>query len=249
MTPGEYISKLNKAPLLEAILEVRWEIETSEEKIVYDPGFELAQGVFESKISQELPYYRRLGPAISPQAYHTVHQFWKGAREWPVVQLGPGIMTINDTGTNYEWNASFKPLIFRSIEALNQSYKSNIRYNFFLLRYINALAVPKESSFYSLIEDVLQIKIEKKFGFDGSFDDFALSETYALPNESRINLTVNSGANIATNQQALIWQISVIKNTGLRLEEINSWVEESHLSVSSLFRKIVSQKYYDSFKL
>lgn len=248
MTPGEYIPKLNNAPLLEVILEVRWEIETSEEKIVYDPGFELAQGVFASKISQELPYYKRIGPAVSPPAYKAVHQFWKAEREWPVVQLGPGIMTVNDIGTNYEWDASFKPLVIRALQALNISYKANIRYNFFLLRYINALAVPKEVNFYSFVEDVLQIRIEKRFDFQGTFDDFAFSETYSLPNESEINLAANSGVNIATQQQALIWQLSVIKNAALGFEEINSWIEESHVHTSSLFRKIISQKYYDSFK-
>jgi hypothetical protein len=25
-----------------------------------------------------------------------VHQFWKGENEWPVVQIGPGILVVND---------------------------------------------------------------------------------------------------------------------------------------------------------
>ena len=34
--------------------------------------------------------------------HQPVHQFWKGEKEWPLFQIGPGIIMVNETAANYD---------------------------------------------------------------------------------------------------------------------------------------------------
>src|SRR5690606_29676748 len=97
--------------------------------------------------------------------YQTVHQFWKGDNQWPVVQLGPGIATVNDTEQNYEWEGTYLPNIKKALEALNRSY-NQVSFNSLSLRYIDVVRVADYG--FTNWRDFVQTHIN--FGFENHFN-------------------------------------------------------------------------------
>ena len=101
------MKKLPKAPLQEVIFEVKWELSLDDQTQAFiDPGYQFGQGKFENAVAKDFPIYKSRLPAdilVQMLGHKTVHQFWKGERNWPVLQLGPGILTVNATEKNYEW--------------------------------------------------------------------------------------------------------------------------------------------------
>lgn len=105
--------KLPKAPLREVIFELRWGLgydPSSKQEL--DLGFDMAQGQFKHLVEQEFPFHRRLTPQNFPLSlfsHKVVHQFWKAENTYPLLQLGPGLFSQNDTEKNYVWD--FRPAL------------------------------------------------------------------------------------------------------------------------------------------
>jgi len=116
------MSKLPNAPLQEVILEVKWELSLDQStKTFIDPGFELALGKFHNSLVENFPFAKTKVPhqiPIQMLGHQTKLQFWTGENVWPVVQLGPGILAINDTDKNYEWAKTFYPLVQKALSSL-----------------------------------------------------------------------------------------------------------------------------------
>lgn len=105
--------KLPKAPLREVIFELRWGLgydPSSKQEL--DLGFDMAQGQFKHLVEQEFPFHRRLTPQNFPLSlfsHKVVHQFWEAENTYPLLQLGPGLFSQNDTEKNYVWD--FRPAL------------------------------------------------------------------------------------------------------------------------------------------
>lgn len=101
------MSKLPNAPLQEVIFEIRWALMPGKESgQIIDEGFELASGRLSTILEERFPYYKRIISQNIPDQlmhYNVVHQYWSGENKWPVIQLGPGIFTINCTDEEYFW--------------------------------------------------------------------------------------------------------------------------------------------------
>ena len=123
--------KLPNKPLIEAIFELRWELlEREPHGIKTDPGFEILVGRYYERIKEEYPYIEKLPISEIPEVLtaHTVrHRFRAANNQWPVTQIGPGIITINETD-GYVWN-SFKPRIIKVLKAFFESYPSETNPN------------------------------------------------------------------------------------------------------------------------
>lgn len=83
------------------------------------------------------------------------HRFRKDKGKWPLIQIGPGIITVNDIeGQLLE---DFENRITVSINTLFEAYpepKNNLKFNMVVLRYIGAIAFDfeKENIFNFLKE-------------------------------------------------------------------------------------------------
>lgn len=97
--------KLSKAPLQEVVFEIHWKLDFLAEQGLYnDPGFAFASGRFSELAVREYSKYISLKPPTIPEqlfAFKAVHQFWKEDNTYPVMQLGLGLFTVNDTDLNY----------------------------------------------------------------------------------------------------------------------------------------------------
>lgn len=135
---------LKNKPLVEAIFELRWALQKVAPGMKIDPHYWIAVGRIDDRLQVDYPFHEQLPTASIPNeiaGYVVQHRFRKGEGQWPLVQLGPGIITVNDT-EGYHW-ADFEKQISRTIGALFEAYpggESALKVNDVVLRYINAIA-------------------------------------------------------------------------------------------------------------
>jgi uncharacterized protein (TIGR04255 family) len=145
---------LRLPPLIEAWLEIRWVLETkdSSPNLRRDRHFPIALGRFYEKILDRFPYPNELDTAQLPldmSPYIVRHQFRREEDGWPLVQLGPGIATIN-FNENYDWK-SFKKEVLFIRSALSDTYQeTRFESERLALRYRNA--EPFEYTSNSMLE-------------------------------------------------------------------------------------------------
>jgi uncharacterized protein (TIGR04255 family) len=250
----EYIAKLSKAPLQEVIFEANWELDVhGETNQLFDPGYELAQGLFAEIVQNEFPVHKQVIPPFFPpqllaQAQKPVHQFWKAERQWPVLQLGPGVLTVNDTEKNYVWESTFRPMAEKALDAVYKSYQSKLRFNKVNLRYIDAAdfaAVPR-TELFDFIRKNLQTRVEKDFEIEGSLSNLNVSQTYTLDEGSQLTLVISTGER--NKVRAVVWQTAISKEGIQKTEEIKQWLVYSHSTISNLFKRMLRKEYYDSLR-
>ena len=96
---------LQNKPLVEAIFELRWKLEERSPGIKIDPHYKILVGAMYEKVKDRYPFPEQMPTVNIPDemAAHVVqHRFRKAENEWPLVQVGPGIVTLNDTH-GYTW--------------------------------------------------------------------------------------------------------------------------------------------------
>jgi uncharacterized protein (TIGR04255 family) len=233
---------LPNRPLVEAIFELRWELlGTPDEKIVRDPGFEFLLGRFFEKVRGEYPERWNLPAAQAPieQIPFVVrHQFRTGSGTWPLLQIGPGILTVNET-SGYEWS-SFRARVARALTALFDAYPEGpppLRPSQAKLRYINS--IPLETVQTPLVR-FLREQLHTSLSIDPAlFEDpdqaenptgLSFSMTFPRP-EQRILGTVAMSTGRQMGQPSLLWQLearTVGDWTPVEREEIESWTGSAH---------------------
>lgn len=253
MSPtSSHIEKLTKAPLQEVIFEAFWELDIdSQTRESYDPGFELAQGVFTEAAKEKFPIYKRVAPSMLPVRFllhKPIHQFWRGEGEWPVIQLGPGILAANDTEKTYVWENGFRPVIEDAIANLIESYIEAPRFNKVSLRYIDAVELEGKYrvNFAKFIETNLQVRVVRNFEVEGDMSEMNLSQVYALPDGSQLHIVISNGQR--NNRPAVVWQTAVVRASRFSVDEIKAWVSHSHLLTSDLFKRMCQKEFYDSLR-
>ncbi len=133
----------------------------------------------------DYPEHEQLPAATMPDefvGYVVQHRFRHGPNDWPLVQLGPGILSVNET-TKYVWE-DFRARAIAAVGALFDAHPkpSELRIDSLLLRYIDA----KELDYST--EDVFAFLKNK------------MDVTISLPNR------LFTGTQIKSIPQHLTWQ-------------------------------------------
>ena len=134
---------LQNKPLVEVIFELRWELQELAPGMKIDPHYKILIGRIYDRVKDEYPFHEQLPTATMPDeiaGYIVQHRFRKGRDKWPLIQIGPGIITLNDT-EGYAWE-DFKQRLNRVVDVLFDAYpeaEKNLKINWALLRYIDAV--------------------------------------------------------------------------------------------------------------
>ena len=243
-----HIPKLPKAPLQEVIFELYWNMQYTEHGLKFDPGFDIAQGAFANLIEQEFPIRKKTLPdGVSDHLIYPnpVHRFWKGENTWPVVQIGPGILTVNDTEKNYHWADSFFPLIQSSVKHVLKAYKEKISFNKISLRYIDAVELPSED-LLNFVNSNFQVQINSNFKEPGALNAISINQSFKLADDSLLSISISNGLK-NNGKPALIWQSIVQKENNFTEEEVLNWTNNNHSIISDLFKKIIKPEFYGTF--
>jgi len=142
--------KLTHPPLVEAILEVRWRLQEQAPGVAVDPKYKLLVGRLFDRLNRDYPFHEPLPTASMPDemlGYVVQHRFRTAEGVWPLVQVGPGLVTLNDTH-DYTWKA-FEAKSRHLVDALYSAYpdaQSALRIGSLQLRYIDAIPFDFESA-------------------------------------------------------------------------------------------------------
>ncbi|HIE14474.1 TPA: TIGR04255 family protein, partial [Candidatus Bathyarchaeota archaeon] len=190
--------------------------------------------------------------------YVVQHRFRKDKDKWPLIQIGPGIITLNDT-EGYVWE-DFEKRIQHVLDVLFEAYPeadSNLRINWLLLRYIDSIDFDyEENDIFSFLRENLKINIkiyEKLFeetgvgklplGFDLRFSFPAKKPKGA------IHLRFIQGKR--KNVDVLIWEThvqSVGEDTPKSKDQISTWVTDAHTLTDDWFFKMIEGELLRRFE-
>lgn len=241
------IRQLPNKPLVEAILELQWRVSSEQG----DPHYTLFPGRLYDRISSLYPFHEPLPTSMIPQpVIHNIvqHRFRTKENGWPLVQVGPGIVTLNDT-EGYIWEdfgqrarglvqnifesypkpdeLSVSSLLLRYIDAVEFDYNKDSAFGFLKKKLKTTIALPSQ-----LFSNAPVTKMPIGFNFQAVFP-----------------ITVPKGAitvrfTIGTNKEkpAFIWETAVHSrgNDMPKMpEEFEKWVEAAHRLTDDWFFKLI----------
>ncbi len=246
MGKDQHIEKLPNAPLQEVIFELLWEMDSDEYGMPIDIDFQFAQGIFAERMGKEFPYNKRTIAETVPFKIYpkAVHQFWKGENEWPVVQIGPGILVVNEVEKNYRWT-DFKKLIQNAVDILLKSYKKEIKFIAVSLKYIDAVEI-KDKGYLEFINENFNLNLNNLFRQNGDLINVNINETFDIAGTGSLNILISNGLS-PKNLPSIIWQCNVLSKQSFIASGILQWVEKAHKVASNHFKEVTKEKFYAGF--
>jgi uncharacterized protein (TIGR04255 family) len=243
--------KLEHAPLQEVLFEIHWKLDPVIDQIglYIDNDFQSAWNQFILRANNEFPYYVSLKPPTVPEQFFAnkaIHQLWKAENKYPVMQLGPGLFTVNDTDKNYTWN-DFRSNIITGIKWLLESYNKNLDIDFIEIRYIDAIEL-NDYDLLNYLDEHLNITITNKVQLPSSKpSSLLLTQRFHLEDDNYLSISINNGIRNIDEVNVIILQTFVNKKGTINAPDLISWVDKSHSVCSDLFKKIISNELYERF--
>lgn len=258
---------LPKKPLVEALLELRWAVgmipETGQlqaipQNFVGDPNYKLALGRFSAAVEGRLPFFEQLPAASVPDelAPNVVqYRFRAGDNRWPLAQLGPGILTFNDTDS-YVW-ADFCEAAKTTVGALRSSYPKNASpvFNRVVLKYIDA--VPFDYFNESVFGFMAKLKVDARLHSElltplgvGENPSSLLWRAGFHTTQPVGELQIQIATAVKGEERAVMWETTISSsdehapNTD---DALSDWLEAAHTTSSAIFLKMTSGELYESF--
>jgi uncharacterized protein (TIGR04255 family) len=238
------------SPVIEVIFELRWEIENDQQTgRMRDPSYPMMYGRLYERLKKDFPHIEDLPstqahPETTP--YVPRHRMRKEKNGYPLVQVGPGIITVNEA-KGYSWSR-FSALILRLIESITELYPTDgMPLNFIKseIRYVNGIRfdLARENPLAFLAEK-LHMKVEldselfERNALHERPNSVGLNMTYALEKPMG-NLGISANLGQFEGKPAFIQQ-TLIQSFGelvpADLENFSPWLEEAHEVAENCFQ-------------
>lgn len=241
------MSKLPNAPLIEVIFELRWQIRQKSDLTKY----QYLIGDLYSLIKNDYPIRESLAPPEFPTDVlinNPVHRFRTDKNTYPLVQIGPGVLTLNTTDDNYFWNDFFiwsETLMDRFFEVFpigSETFKPNLSYlDFFKFNFKSENAYDFVNKFFNLTfrQDFIKTTVNPSNLDIGYFYETELGN---------LSVTLKKGQN-AKKEEGLVMQTTLHgKDSMTKKDNTLSWLDKAHSFSSELFKEITKENLYNSFK-
>ena len=252
---------LKNKPLVEAIFELRWSLREQLKGIFIDPHYKIVIGRIYEKLNKEYPYHEQLSTASMPDeitGYVVQHRFRKDKNKWPLIQIGPGIMTINDT-KEYIWE-DFEQRAKKAVRALFSVYpesEKNLKINCLQLRYIDAINFNFENEdIFNFLDRYLKTKIVM---YPNLFDN---SNVNKLPinfdwrfafrsSKPKGSIDMRFVKDKLKNIDVLKWE-TIVRSTSKEIpnlnQNINIWLKDAHNLTHEWFFKMIEGELERKFE-
>ena len=252
---------LKNKPLVEAIFEMRWTLPQGAMGPTPDPTFRLIPGILFQKIKDTYPEYQMLNEANLPDEVmlgNPQHRFRAKANGWPLVQIGQGIATVNDTDS-YVW-LQFRKHAIDFLNAIDEVYltQRNYKPKSFLLRYIDAVEFdPNHSNVFEFLREKMGVSISLPKGLidDGLIDScprqMSWQTTFVCKKPQGL-CTLAFGLGTKNGKPALVWE-TVIQSSGaaesLNVADFPVWIDEAHVISHDWFFKLIDGPLVKEFSM
>lgn len=251
------IDNLTSKPLVEAIFELRWGLYGAP-GLAVDPYYQMLIGQLYSAIKGNYPVWERLPTAEVPEhfaPYTPHHRFRVADEQWPLVQIGPGILTINDT-ESYDWG-TFNPRCAAIVDALFGIYpNANEQLRIFevTLRYVDADNLLDHSALEFLEELKVSVNLSSVL-FEGGrigSQNFGVGLSLAYPTlQPRGLFQVSYNKGRKNGEDAIIWETQVLSrgvDAPSHPEAIKDWLYEAHETAHDWFFRQIDGKLREKYK-
>lgn len=240
---------LKNKPLVEAIFELRWSLAGAKGRI--DPNIKILPGVFFSNIKTSYEFYEALPTSNFPEEFSAQivqHRFRVKKDSWPLVQLGPGILTLNDIH-DYSWD-DFSKRVKNVLNAFKQSHpkSAELVVDSLVLRYIDAIPFDfsKEDVFLFLRDEMkVNIAINPEIFAKGNIKSFPqnFNASFSLPTQKPLGTTTLAFASgKSKGADSLIWE-TIVKSNPISavydVKNIVSWIDDAHEITHDCFFKTI----------
>lgn len=240
------IRPLPLKPLIEAIFEFRWRIPSEEG----DPHYPLFVGRLYDRVQPTYPFHEPLPTAEIPLpvAGNIIqHRFRVQKSRWPLIQVGPGIVTVNDT-ESYIWQ-DFGQRAKLLVKAIYEAHPNTEQLNVsgLVLRYLDAFDLDSDTNMLAYLSDMLKSTVS----FPSTlFQDNSVSSNPKTLNVMASFITEKPKGNILVTfksgkhkeKQSLVMELAV-RSDFLDLpkmpEGFEEWVEAAHRLTDDWFFKFI----------
>lgn len=251
------IKKLTNKPLVEAIFELRWGLDGTPGMAV-DPYYQMLIGQLYSAIKGDYPYWERLPTAEVPEGlapYAPHHRFRIASDQWPLVQIGPGILTLNDT-EGYDWDV-FLPRCAAVVDTLFSIYpNANKQLRIFevTLRYIDADNLLGETALEFLHRLKISVNLPQTLFAGGRIDSTSLGAGLSLAYpmlQPKGTFQVSYSQGHKNEQNALIWETQVLSrgdDAPRQPKEIKAWLNKAHDTTHDWFFRQIDGELLEKYE-
>lgn len=232
---------LRNSPIVELIAEVRWDI-SAQPLVGAPPGAPM--GVVSNPAEWEALFMRFIGPAHQagyPQierlvptgfplfAHQPVFRFRPQDGKGLLLQIGPGILTVNATPPYKTWD-DFAPEIVKGLEALfiaRGEADNQVPFSTLSLRYIDAFdeSLTQRADIAEFLRNVFKIEVLlpeaiTKYARPNAAIKPSLQVQVPMPEDRMLSMGIGEG--IANNNPAFVVDtlISVLKPTQPVIDEV-----------------------------
>lgn len=240
------MSKLSNAPLVEVIFEMRWD-STSKQDV---DKFQLLIGAMYAalKASYEKPVNLLPDPNLPIQAFlnKPVYRSTKRGEDDVLYQLGPGVLSINHVGANYDWGVFYQEIstIVTTFKALyGFDSQRNIRMG---LKYLDFFELSlKENDILTFLKEKIHISVDAPFIKNPTGLNFAVSQK---ENDSLFSLKINTGT-LNNEREGLIVEsfLTTTKQSEALFSLFDEKLQSFHSELCAFFKSLTQGELYASF--
>lgn len=243
--------ELKNKPLVEAILEIRWELEGKSSGPQTDPHYKLLLGRLYDRVIKEYSEHEQLPVANIPDELvgHIVqHRFRVALKSWPLIQVGPGIFTVNSTA-DYKWS-DFRPRVMSAIKKLYDAHPKvdELKITSLILRYIDSIDFDYTTNdTFGFLKDNLKLNASLPSNlFAGTKIgnkpiSFSWHSSFKCEKPTS-NVSLRFATGQRDNKPALIWE-TIVESSGDNLPEMpkafGSWLVAAHKITDDWFFKMI----------
>lgn len=242
------MSKLPNAPLVEVIFELKWDIKMKSDL----DDFQYLYGDLYANLREEFPIRERLTPLEIPyDALRNipVFRFSKNENKYPLIQIGPGVLSINTLNNFYEWE-HFRENIHNLINILTKIYPKfqNLKITPALV-YIDFLKFSSENkSGYDFVNENLNISMNSNILNDikSEISEININANYKV-DSNVLSIRINEGKVIPSIDGIVVQtKVNGLENS-YDIETLKNWLEKAHFLSSKTFKSLIKEDLYKTF--
>ncbi len=251
---------LKSKPLVEVILEIKWALKVLTPNTSIDPHYKLLMGRLYDRLAPDYPAHEQLPSSMLPEeiaGYIPQHRFRVAADQWPLIQLGPGLLTLNETD-KYVWS-EFQN---RAIEVVRRLYDAHpktdeFRINSLQLRYVDAVNFDYyNNDIFAFLHEKLKINVNLPEAlFNGTHiqqqpNNLNWISSFRCDNPiGQISIRFATGSN-GNGSPIIIWE-TVIQSTDddvpVMQDDFAEWLEAAHRKTDYIFFTLIKGDLEDEF--
>lgn len=243
------MSKLPNAPLVEVIFELKWDISNKTDIV----DFQYLHGDLYSNLKEKYPHRENLVPPEVPFDVFRgipVFRYRENNNTYPLIQIGPGLITVNTIDSKYFWG-EFRDEINNVVIILNEIYPKCKDLSFTpILTYIDFFEYDKTKlSSLEFINANFQLNLTENFLNEDEIilNDLNFTLNYKLKDDI-LSLNIRDGK-INNNKEGIVLQTKVVgKKEKYTKKELVSWLDNAHELSSKTFKSLTKGDLYETFK-